>query len=81
MPTPSASGIQAQQAGRLLKRELIIVLLIKLVLLFSIKAVFFPQKLSGTALNTGIAVRLGGSSAQEMPLYSGGNETEAKEKQ
>ena len=66
-----------------LKREIILVLLLKLVLLFSIKAAFFPQRLPADAAAHGMEERLQPATKDQQSSTGdlSGNETDAKEKQ
>lgn len=66
-----------------LKREIILVLLLKLVLLFSIKAAFFPQRLPADVAAHGMEERmLPATKNQKNRLDDlNGSETDAKEKQ
>lgn len=66
-----------------LKREIILVLLFKLVLLFSIKAAFFPQRLPADAAAHGMEERILPATKDQLnrPGDINGNETDAKEKQ
>lgn len=66
-----------------LKREIILVLLLKLVLLFSIKAAFFPQRVPAEAAAHGMEERMLAAKLYQdvRPDNLSGNETDAKEKQ
>jgi len=48
-------------SGKYLKREILIVLLLKLLILFSIKAAFFPHRLSKDIVTSGLQDRIASS--------------------
>jgi len=68
---------------RNLKRELLLVLMLKLLFLLSIRAAFFPHRLPEDAVVSGVQQRMfsHAENVQEPQAKPDGNESAAKDKQ